>query len=166
MKIFSEMIVLHEDVVMPSEESFMPSFWASDSFDSDGDYYYDNIDGRWTTLHLARRLRDDQVSVLEVGTFREQRKYDPAIQEVADLERYIGYWKAGRYARTAPHIQTPAVTSLTIETHLVADYREFLEAVASFLAHTKGIVANFREIDAAKFIAEFLAPTEPSSGPT
>lgn len=85
-------------------------------------------------------------------------RFDQASQEVADLERYIGYFRAGRYTRTAPHIQTPAVTSLTIETHLVADYREFLQAVASFLAHTRGIVANVRDLDAARFAAEFLSP--------
>lgn len=160
MKIFSEMIIIHEDVAMPKEERFMPSFWTADDFDSDGDYYYDGIDGRWTTLRITKRLPDGQ-SVLEVDTFREKRNYDPAIQEAADLERYIVYWRAGRYQRAAPHIQSPAVTSLRIETRHLADYREFLETVAFFLAHGNGIVANFKELDAARFHTEFLEPAAP-----
>ncbi len=157
MKIFSEMIVIHEDVAMPEEQRFMPSFWATDDFDSDGDYYYDGIDGRWTTLRITQRLPDGR-SVLEVDTFREQRNYDPALQEAADLERYIVYWRAGRYQRAASHIQRPAVTSLRIETPHLADYREFLETVAFFLAHGNGIVANFKELDATRFRTEFLEP--------
>ena len=164
MKIFSEMIVLHEDVVMPSEESLMPSFWASENFDSDGDYYYDNIDSRWTMLRIARRLSGDQVSVVDVGSFREQRHYDPP-PEIADLEQYVGNWRAGRYLQSASHIQTPAVTRLKIETHFVADYREFLKAVASFLEHSRGIVVNLAELSAAAFHAEFLEPPELSSEP-
>jgi hypothetical protein len=155
MKIFSEMIVLHEDVVMPEEGRFVPSFWLSNDFDSDGDYYYEGIDGRWTTLRITKRAPDGK-SMLEVDTFREKRLYNPGLQEAADLERYITYWRAGRYREGASHIQNPAVTSLRIEAHLLADYREFLETVAFFLAHSKGIVANFKELDAAQFRAEFL----------
>ena len=45
MKLYTEFIVMHEDGPLPDEENFCPSFWQAEDFDSDGDYYYDNI--RW-----------------------------------------------------------------------------------------------------------------------
>jgi hypothetical protein len=164
MKIVSEMIVLHEDAAMPGEQTFVPSFWATDDFDSDGDYYYDGIDGRWTTLRIAKRTPEGD-SVFEVDTFREKREYDPGVQEVADLARYLEYWNAGRYRVAAGHIVTPAVTWLRIETPHLADYREFLETVAAFLAHGRGIVVSFKELDAARFRAELIDST-PAPEPT
>jgi hypothetical protein len=165
MKIFSEFVVLHEDGPMPSEDRFCPSFWAAEDFDSDGDYYYKEIEGRWTTLQIKKRLPGDRNSLLEVCTFRENRKYDPAVLEVADLQRYIDYWAAGRYRERAGGIQSPAVTWLRIETFLIADYREFLATVHFFLEYTKGILVSFKELNAQQFRDEFLGDEDLDDAP-
>jgi len=158
MKIYTEFIVMHEDGPMPDEDNFCPSFWKAEDFDSDGDYYYDNIEGKWTNLVLTRRLPDDRNSILHVDTFREKRFYEPGIQEAADLQRYLDYRKAGRYAANPvlSAVNSPAVTSIAIETFDLKDYREFLETVHFFLESTKGVIVNFKERDAASFREEFL----------
>ncbi len=159
MKIYTEFIVLHEDEPMPNEDNFCPSFWQSEDFDSDGDYYYDNIQGKWTHLKLTKRMPDDKNSSLNVNTFREERKYDPGIQEVADLQRYIDYKKDGRYLNN-PVISTMnsiAITSLAIETFNLKDYQEFLKTVHFFLEYMKGFIVNLWELDATSFQKEFLS---------
>lgn len=138
---------------MPDVRSFCPSLWQSADHDAGGDYYYDGIEGRWSSLSLTTPR-----SSFVLGTFREKRLYDPGIAEVADLQRYIDYRNDGRY-QTNPAIaaiQSVAVTSLTIETLDPGHYREFLESAASFLEHTGGRLVNLRELDAASFRAEFL----------
>ncbi|BAY24703.1 hypothetical protein NIES2100_44990 [Calothrix sp. NIES-2100] len=159
MKIYTEFIVIHEDEPMPNEDNFCPSFWQSEDFDSDGDYYYENIEGRWTNLELTKRIADDKNSILKVNTFREKRIYEPGIQEVADLQRYIDYKKDGRYANNPviSSIKSLAITSLTIETFDLQDYREFLKTVYFFLEYTKGFIVNIWELDAASFQVEFLS---------
>jgi hypothetical protein len=159
MKIYTEFIVMHEDEPMPGEDNFCPSFWQAEDFDSDGDYYYHNIEGKWTNLALTKRLPNDRNSVLKVNTFREERLYDPGIQEVADLQRYIDYKKEGRYSNN-PKISAMnnlAITSLTIETFDLNDYQEFLKTVHFFLDYTKGVIVNVRDLDAASFKEEFLS---------
>lgn len=143
---------------MPNEERFCPSFWKAEDFDSDGDYYYNGIDGRWTTLEITRRADEDD-SILRVYTYREHRKYEPGIQEIVDLKRYLDYKAEGRY-RHAPSvdgIKDAAVTSLSIETRRLSDYREFLETVHFFLEHTKGLLVNYKDLSADEFRDEFLA---------
>jgi len=158
MKIYTEFIVMHEDGPMPNEDYFCPSFWQSEDFDSDGDYYYDNIEERWTNLELTKRRANDKDTVLNVNSFREKRNYDPGIQEVADLQRYIDYKKDGRYFNNSAILamKNLAITSLTIETVDLKDYQEFLETVHFFLEYTKGFVVNLWELDAASFQKEFL----------
>lgn len=166
MKIFSEFIVLHEDVPMPEEDRFCPNFWKAEDFDSEGDYYYNEIDGRWTVLELTRRVNGDDESTLRVYTFREQRSYEPSRQHIADLKRYIDYKAAGRYhyLPSIHAIKNAAVTSLIVETKQLADYREFLETVHFFLDHTKGVLVNYYDLDAAAFREEFLdeRPRQPA----
>jgi len=159
MKFYTEFIVMHEDGPLPDEENFCPSFWQAEDFDSDGDYYYDNIDGRWTNLALTRRQPDGRNSILNVNTFREQRLYEPGTQEVEDLGRYIAYQKEGRYIHNQKisAMKNLAVTALAIQTFDLEDYREFLETVHFFLEYTKGIVVNFLDLDAASFKEEFLS---------
>lgn len=159
MKIYTEFIVIHEDAPMPDEKNFCPSFWKADDFDSDGDYYYDNIEGRWTELHLTKRRPDERDSILNVNTFREKRLYNPGLQEVADLQRYLDYHKQGRYSDN-PKISAMnnlAVTSLTIETFDLIDYQEYLETVYFFLDYTRGVIVSIWELDAASFKEEFLS---------
>jgi len=159
MKLYTEFIVIHEDVPMPNEDKLCSSFWQAEDFDSDGDYYYDNIEGRWTNLELTKRVNQDKNTVLKVNTFREKRMYEPGIQEVADLQRYIDYKKAGRYADNPviSAIKSLAITSLTIETFDLKDYREFLDTIHFFLDYTKGFIVNNLELDAAAFKEEFLS---------
>lgn len=159
MKIYSEFIVLHEDGPMPAEENFCPSFWQAPSFDADGDYYYDGIDGRWTNLQITKELDGGAKSTLRVDTYREHRLYDPSILEVADLQRYIDYVHNGRYQanQQITALNSLAVTSLIIETGTLQDYAEYLKTIHFFLVYTQGIVVSPREMDADAFQVEFLS---------
>jgi hypothetical protein len=163
MKFYSEFIVMHADEPMPDEETFCPSFWQAEDFDSDGDFYADALEGRWTELRLTKRRPDDRDSVLRVNTLRQNRPFEPGILEVADLERYFDYHAAGRYSAIPALAELPslAVTSLAIETPDAGDYREFLETVEGFLEHSGGVLVSPRELDRAAFRERFL---ECSSG--
>ncbi|HEX3762054.1 MAG TPA: hypothetical protein VHW23_25310 [Kofleriaceae bacterium] len=159
MRIFSEFIVLHEDGPMPDAEQFCPSFWRAEDFDSDGDFYYDGIAGRWTRLELTTRTHGNDRSRLVVQTYyANNRLYEPGNAETADLARFVDYLAHGRFAAlpAAAALRSPAVTSLSLETPDVADYREFLDTVYGFLVHSRGFLANVRDLDAAAFRAEFL----------
>jgi hypothetical protein len=158
-KFYSEFIALHGDGPMPDEETFLPSFWRADDFDSDGDFYADALEGRWTELKLRLRTPDgDDRSVLWVNTLRANRLFEPGIEEVADLERFIDYHKAGRYADVPALAGLPAlaVTSLAITTPEASEYREFLETVAAFLNHMEGVLVSPWAGGAAAFREKFL----------
>ncbi|MCW6005127.1 hypothetical protein K1W54_11120 [Micromonospora sp. CPCC 205371] len=160
MKIYTEFVVLHANVPMPDEETFCPSFWKVDDFDADGDYYARDIGGRWSSLKLAKRSPDGPDSVLTVGVLREERPYDPGLQEILDLQRFLDFHRAGRYhAPALSDLDSRAVTSLAIETADLADYREFLETVRAYLAHAGGVVVSPWELDEDEFAAEFLTAT-------
>ena len=156
MRLFSEFIVLYEDGPMPEAESLCPSIWKGEDFDSEGDFYAQGIAGRWSYLELARR----GASWLTVRTYyANNRPYEPAQLETHDLKRYLEYREQGRfYALPAiAAIRSPAVTSLSLETLSIDDYREFLETVHAFLQRSRGILVNVRDLDASQFHAEFLA---------
>jgi hypothetical protein len=159
MKFFSEVIVLYDDVDMPSESKFCPSFWQAERFDSDGDYYWDGMSARWTSLKLSKIYKDDSESSFELNVYREKnREFEPGVEEVNDLARYVGYKDEGRYARVDKinNAGNLCVASLSIMTGTVEDYREYLEATHFFLIHTSGIAANLCGFDAKMFAAEFL----------
>lgn len=158
MKLFTELVVVAPDSPHPAEEKFCPSFWEEEDFDSDGDYYYDGIEGRWTMLELRKKVPDSIDSYLEVYTFREERFYDPGLESVAKLERILDDVKAGRYANneTISAMKDIAVTSLSIQTALIDDYREYLETVEMFLAHSGGVTVGRFVLDAATFRKAFL----------
>jgi hypothetical protein len=158
MKLFTELLVVAPDSPHPSAEKFCPSFWEGEDFDSDGDFYYDGIDGRWTMLQLRKKISGSMDSYLEVYTFREQQFYDPGIESVATLERTLDDVKAGKYADngTISAMKDIAVTSLTIQTRLIDDYREYLETVAMFLTHSGGVTVGRFELDADAFRHAFL----------
>lgn len=162
MRIFSEFVVLHEDGPMPDAESFCPGFWKAEDFDSQGDFYADDIAGRWTSLELNRRSAGQTTSWLVVHTYyAHHRNYEPGNVETRDLARYVDYLAQGRFGSlAAAAIRSPAVTSLSIETLDLDDYRDFLETVYAFLAHTRGFLANLRDLDASEFRTEFLAGTD------
>jgi len=160
MRLFSEFIVLYEDGPMPEAESLCPSIWKGEDFDSEGDFYAQGIAGRWSYLALTRRGGGLSTSSLMVRTYyANNRPYEPAQLETHDLKRYLEYREQGRFcalpAITA--IRSPAVTSLSLETLSVDDYREFLETVHAFLQRSRGTLVNVRELDASQFGAEFLA---------
>jgi hypothetical protein len=158
MRFFTELVVVGADSPHPSEDLFCPSFWSSDEFDSDGDFYYDGIDGRWTVLELRRTPAGVRGSSLEVYTFREQRFYEPGHGGVAVLARTLEDVRSGAYAdddRIAALAQV-AVTSLSIETGSVEDYREYLETVAMFLEHSAGVTVGRFRLDATGFREAFL----------
>jgi hypothetical protein len=160
MRIFSEFIVLHEDGPMPEPEQFCPSFWRAEHTDSDGDYYYDGIAGRWTDLQITREQpRGSDRARLTVKTYyANNRLYEPGDANTDDLRRFLDYLARGRF-RAVPAvtaIRSPAVTEIRLETLDFADYREFLESVHGFLVHSHGVVVNIGDLDAAGFRAEFL----------
>lgn len=156
--IYSDFVVLAADAPMPDEERFCPSFWQAEDFDSDGDYYADALQGRWTELQLTKRGPDGRDSTLWVNVLRENRPFEPGIQEVADLQRFFDYRAAGRYDDIPAIAELPslAATSLAIRTPDPADYREFLETVAMFLEFTGGLIVSPRVRNLAEFRAEFL----------
>ena len=159
MRIYTELIVLYEDAPMPAEESFCPSIWQAADFDSDGDYYATGVEGRWTQLELTRREEGAPESTLGIYSYRENNAYEPGLQEIVDLRRYIDYHRQGRYQHEGPiaHIESLAVTSLCFDTPSVKDYREFLETVYRFLEAMSGHVVNYAPIlDAAAFKDHFL----------
>jgi hypothetical protein len=158
-KFSSEFIAMHGDGPMPDEETFCPSFWKADDFDSQGNFYADALEGRWTDLKLTRRRSDGYDSVLWVNTLRENRLFEPGVQEVADLERFFEYHKQGRYADVPALADLPtlAVTSLVIATPDADEYREFLETVRAFLEHMGGVLVSPWAGDHAAFSEKFLA---------
>lgn len=161
MRLFTEFVVLYEDGPMPEADSLCPSFWRDD-FDSDGDFYARGIDGRWSYLELTRRCAGQATSWLIVRTYyASNRPYEPGQLETHDLSRYVEYRNQGRFRALSAinAIRSPAVTSLTLETRALDDYREFLQTVHAFLQRSGGVVVNLRDLDASGFRAEFLAET-------
>jgi hypothetical protein len=156
MTYYTELIALHPDVPMPDAGTFCPSFWQAEDFDSDGDFYADALEGRWTSLQLTRRRPDGRDSVLSVNSLREERPYDPGVQEVLDLQRFLDYRDAGRYDGLDGVAPPAAVTSLAIQTADPGDYREFLETVDGFLGFIGGVLVAPWEMDRSAFREEFL----------
>jgi len=157
-KIYTEFVVLHDDVPMPDEEAFCPSFWQADDFDSDGDFYATGLGGRWSDLTLRKRVPDGPDSVLTVQVLREARDYPPGLRESHELERFFDHRRAGRYDHL-PFVKPGAdlaVTALATETGNLPDYREFLQTVNMFLSHTHGHVISPWERDQHSFTTEFL----------
>lgn len=158
MKFYTEFIVMHADEPMPDEETFCPSFWKAEDFDSDGDFYADALGGRWTYLRLTKNRPDGRESVLWVHGLKENMSYTPGRQQALDLRRFVDYHKAGRYSNQPALAELPslAVTLLAIETTDPADYREFLETVAGFIGSMGGMLVSPWELDEAEFRQEFL----------
>jgi hypothetical protein len=159
MKIATEFLILHEDGTMPSEEKFCPSLWECEDSEIDGDYYYDDIDGRWTNLSISKNIDESRHTVLEVNVYRENnRNYEPSICEADDLKRYIQYRKEGRYSenKIICKINNLCVTSMCFETCVHDDYEEFLRTVLFFLNFSGGVLVNYGELDGASFEQEFI----------
>jgi hypothetical protein len=158
MLLYTELVVVGPDVPHPEAESFWPALWEGDDFDSDGDFYYDGIGGRWTTLALRTKVPGAAHSVLEVYTFRQQRLYETGLESVDRLGRTLADVKAGRWAdnATIAAMTDVAVTSLSIQTSLMEHYRAYLESVEMFLAHSGGVTVGRFELDAEGFRDTFL----------
>lgn len=157
MKIHTEFIVLYPDQAMPSEESFCPSFWQAEDFDAEGNYYFEGIDGRWTDLEITRKEAGKPESTLTVYTHRQNGPIESGLLEVEDLGRYVTYAQEDRYGSDLQGIDNPAVTALAITTPSTDDYREFLETVHRFMAHTGASLVNYPEVlDASEFKEFFL----------
>ena len=155
MKILTEIIVLYDDIDMPSEDMFCPSFWV-EPFDSDGDFYHYDAEKCWTSLRLEKMYSDSDSSYLALDVYREKdRQFEPSLLEAADLARYIGYKDEGRYAgdNGIEHAANLAVASLSIRTDLIEDYMEYLKTVYEFLRVTNGMTANlYTNFNADKFL--------------
>ncbi|WP_315094451.1 hypothetical protein [uncultured Cellulomonas sp.] len=158
MLLYTELVVVAPDVPHPDAESFWPALWESGDLDSDGDFYYDGIDGRWTTLELRTKVPGAADSVLEVYTFRERRLFETGLESVARLGRTLDDVKAGRWAENATiaAMTDVAVTSLSIRTTSTEHYRAYLESVEMFLTHSGGVTVGRFELDADGFRDTFL----------
>jgi len=128
MKIATEFLILHEDGPMPSEEKFCPSLWKNENSDINGDYYYDNIDGRWTNLSISENIEEDK-----------NRKE----------KRYIGN-------ANISSINNLCITSMCFQTYKIDSYDEFLRTVLFFLNFSNGVLVNYGELDAASFKKKFI----------
>jgi len=159
MKIATEFLILHEDGPMPSEEKFCPSLWKNENSDINGDYYYDNIDGRWTNLSISENIEEDKNTVLDINIYRENnRNYESGICEADDLKRYIQYRKEKRYIGNAniSSINNLCITSMCFQTYKIDSYDEFLRTVLFFLNFSNGVLVNYGELDAASFKKKFI----------
>lgn len=159
MKILTEFIIYHEDISMPPEEKLCPLLWQSTDFDSDGDFYYDNIDQRWTQLELESIVPDELNSKLTVYVYREHdRNYEPSILEIIQLRRYVEYQKKGQYedSPVISNIQKPAVASFQFETCSLEHYKDFLKTIHYFLSFSKGCLVNHLQYNADEFAKDFL----------
>lgn len=155
MKFFCEMIVLFDDIKMPDEKQFMPSLWECDDIDSDGDYYWDNMNSCWTHLSLSK---NDKNTEFKLNIFREKREFDPSIVEVADLSRYIDYKLEGRYDlfKNIHNAANLCVASFVIETIDSNVYLEYLKTIYEFLKYTNGITANYYDFNAEGFCERLM----------
>jgi hypothetical protein len=86
-------MVMHANDAMPDETIFCPSIWQTDDFDSDGDFYADSLEGRWTQLRLERRVRGRRGTVLRVSVLRDPRPFEPAT--ALPLQGFIDRQRAG-----------------------------------------------------------------------
>jgi hypothetical protein len=152
-----ELVVMHADGAMPDEALFCPSIWQADDFDSDGDFYADSLQGRWTQLRLERRVRGRRGTVLWVSVLRDPRPFEP--WTVIELQGFIDRHRAGSYAHipALAGLADLAVTALVVETDDPADHREFLESAHRFLRFTGGWLVDPVEDDADGFAGRFLA---------
>ena len=159
MKIFTELIVFHQDMPMPEEGKFCPALWAAEDFDSDGDYYYDNIEGRWTQLEIVTRYKDGRNSKLEIDIYRENNQnYKPRF-EAELLAQYIQLQEQGYFdlSEGVGAIKNAAVASFKFETFRTEHYQDFLNSVHYFLDYSKGyIVNNGMCLSAGEFAEDFL----------
>lgn len=153
----NELVVMHANGPMPDEALFCPSIWQADNFDSDGDFYAESLQGRWTQLRLERRVPGRRGTVLWVSVLRVPRPFQP--WTVIDLQGFIDHQRAGGYDHipALTRLVDLAVTALVLETDDPADHREFLESSHRFLRFTGGWLVHPVEVDAAGFAGRFLA---------
>ena len=138
-------IILHLDTSMPSESLFMPSFWEMDDYYVQGDYYYEGIENRWTELTLKTREETEENNTLfELLCFRENRNYEPGLQEIYDLHKYIDNFRNGDYKHISEDLLDKnkylAVSALSIHTNNPGRVSEFKDTVSMFLKNMNGFI--------------------------
>ncbi len=160
MKYFTEFIIYHEDIPMPEGTKFCPLLWKADDFDSDGDFYYDTIDSRWTELELESKEPNELNSKLCICVYREHnRHYDPSLDALR-LRRYIEYKIQGEYDYNTliSKIEKPAIASFQFETYNNNHYLDFLKTISFFLKYSEGCLVNSGMYhNAEEFAQDFLA---------
>ncbi len=160
MKYFTEFIIYHEDIPMPEETKLCPLLWKADDFDSDGDFYYDNIDKRWTHLELESKELDELNSKLYIYVYREHNRHYDSSPDTMKLRRYIEYKIQGEYNYNViiSKIKNPAIASFQFETFKNTHYLDFLKTVYFFLKHSNGSLVNSGMYhNAEQFAQDFLA---------
>jgi hypothetical protein len=157
MKTFTEFNIIQEDVSLPEVETFCPFIWESDNFDVDGDYYYDCYPlKQWAELNLTTNYKDEANSIFSLNVLRRTNLLTPS-PEVMELNRFFSYIDNERYIDhpLISKIEKPVLGLIQFETHSIDHYQHFLETVAMYLKHTKGIVLNYLNCDYNKFIKKF-----------
>jgi len=142
MNYFSEFIVVYEDCAMPEEETLCPSLWKLDSVDfgKSCDYFFDNIEGRWTNLEIIDYLCGNNIrTIFTVNAYYETNpNYDSNAGNLGILQK-----TASSVEREfLGSIKNLAVAALAIETSQSDIYKEYITSVWWFLKHTKGFVVN------------------------
>jgi len=165
MRFFTEFIFLYENVELPDPTMFCKKIWKSENFDSDGDFYYENINNEWTELYLEDRIDD---TLFQMRVYREKSYYNLG-EDILFLNQFIEkYIKAGKYnwVEGIKKIKIPAVTSLRVETSNLEKYEDYLETCYLFLQHTSGIlVSTGNLLEAKAFYDKFILPTNNPASP-
>ncbi len=157
MKIFTCFQILHKDIPHPSPQNFCPFIWQAEYFDSDGDYYAEVPDHKWTDLSLKiYESPAKQNATLSVNTFWENSTLTSAMIETLDLEIYLKHYRDGYYPQVPPYSEYRAVTALTFSTSRMDYYEEFLKTVLEFLKHNGGFILNLNCMGPLEFKESFL----------
>ncbi|TNE47148.1 MAG: hypothetical protein EP343_20800 [Deltaproteobacteria bacterium] len=150
MKWYTEYIILYEDKPMPEVECFCPTLWKQEhiEFGKDNDYYYVNINDRWTNLELLcfdGPTRTQVKHALSIYTYREKhRPYDVNLWRVNELQRFVNF-KNDNFTfdgLRVSQIEALAVTSLSVLTSELSVYEEYMNTTHQFLKYTGGYVVN------------------------
>lgn len=159
MRIFTEFIILSEDLPMMDYELLFPLMWQAKEFDSDGNFYSNFPENKWSNLVLTVFSEDKtiELSRVNIDVCREDSNAIASSNNLLQLA-YLEEKKIHGYAFFPPLtiIQMLAATSITINTINENLYIDFLKSVYKFLVYTKGYIVNCGMLDAEKFKQEFL----------
>ncbi len=154
MKIFTEFIVLHKNIGFPDVDNFCPFIKESEQWDSDGDYYFNEIGDHWTNYELSTNIPEKEAR-FEISTYRENGVFQ---LDEYDLKHYLELYRNNFYGalKGLSLNNELAVTILVFSTKNSEFYTKFLETTHFFLDYSKGYLLNYGLLNAEDFKEEFL----------